>query len=203
MRHPNYPQWIDFARGLVGAKPKAALERHLTAGCRRCNGWVRALLRVAETAEHERRVAPPDAALRTVQVAFRAAARARALAPPSSRFERTFDSGVLAVATGVRAGLGERRLVYETGSYSLELALVEADGSHPPELHGQLLRGDDSLDEVPVFLVRRGAIESSAVTGHGGLFELAGELESPCELWIYPDGRSCLAASWSGGKRSD
>lgn len=197
MKHPEITSWADFARSLVTDGERASMQQHLESGCGLCHATLTALERVHETARADAAQVLPAGALRSVK-AFFATQHPEARGFWSElRLRATFDSALAPAPAASRAQSGDRRqLLFESDEYTLELSVDHSPGAVDSVLRGQLLEAHgEPRSHTPVFLVGDGEVIGRTISAQHGTFELAGRLDLPCELWVFPDDRNRIRLS--------
>lgn len=175
MNHFTIWQWTDFARGLVDQSGRAAMEAHL-ARCAKCSRVVRLLSAVSTTARTEAASAPPDSAIRYAHALY-------SLHRPENvvGFRRLVgrlihDSSLVPLPAGMRSeDRSTRHLLYEAGSFYLDLQVDQPTGSHLLSLVGQLSNRDNpdsGAANLPVWLINRKAVVASTLSNNLGEFQL-------------------------------
>ena len=175
MKHFDITHWADFARGVAADADRAAMEAHLSYGCRRCRGTLELVQRVATTARTEAVYAPPDSVVRCAK------AIGALLRPQGSTVSRlimrlAYDSFRDPAPAGIRAeDRVSRHTLFEAGNFALDLRLEQEKGSPLTTLVGQLTirqEPDGSLDEAPVLLMTKKEIVAHAVYNRFGEFQM-------------------------------
>jgi hypothetical protein len=148
---------IDAARDALGVTERAEVERHLGSGCHECAETVQLWRRLADFALRDADNEPPAAALEAAMGFLMLAGRSDLLRTTEDSvsgaglIERLvaallFDSFSQPLAVGVRAsGDAARQLLYEAGSFALDLRLESAD-SVRVLIAGQLAQRGHDLD---------------------------------------------------------
>jgi hypothetical protein len=175
MKHFDITHWADFARGVAADADRAAMEAHLSSGCRRCRGTLAVVQRVVTTARTEALYEPPESVVRCAK------AISALLRPQGSTVSRlilrlAYDSFRDPVPAGMRAeDRVSRHTLFEAGNFALDLRLEQEKGSPLTTLVGQLTNReepDGSLDEAPVLLMTRKEIVAHAVYNRFGEFQM-------------------------------
>jgi hypothetical protein len=175
MKHYTVWQWSDFVRGLVAAAPRAAMEAHLSSGCRRCTESVDVLRNVAVTARSEADYAPPDYAIRYAHAIF-SLNRPEKMTFPRMLARLVHDSVMAPLPAGMRSqDRVSRHALYEAGSYFLDLQLQQQPRSGLVTLIGQLADRDNPsgvTSDVPVWVMDRKSLVASTLCNRFGEFHL-------------------------------
>jgi len=195
--HFSLEEWADFGCGRCSAEARAAMDRHLGAGCPTCRAIQNLWGTVLQLARGEGKFEPPNAALRCARALFGAL-------PFPSREAWTARVARLtgfewAALQGVRdGGRGENHYLFQDGTVSLDLCLQPAAGTGRVSMVGQLMDAahpDRQVENLPVCLMRNGHPLAQTVTNEWGEFRLefargedllvSVELESGCFLMAH------------------
>ena len=138
MKHFSIWQWTDFARGLVeSGAARSAMETHLSS-CRRCERQVNVLRAVAVKARDDARYEAPVGALRYAQAIYSLYGPEK-VSLPRLLARLVYDSARAPLTVGMRAQSRlSRHMLYEAGSYSLDVQLDHQRSSGLVSLTGQL-----------------------------------------------------------------
>lgn len=192
MPHYDAGDWSDFVRGLIPGFKAEEMEAHLAA-CTGCQRTVRVFRQVAVTARHDREQNPPDHLMRWARAVF--ASGDHAPESPSGRVvaRLVYDSLAAPGLAGVRAQSRiSRHLLYEAGTFGLDLRLEYERGSSRVTLVGQLLdreQPERSLTGVSVQLVRGRTPVSRAHCNRFGEFQLEYEPYGRLRLYVSEEHR--------------
>lgn len=182
-RHPELKEWAQYSRGLVDSDRRAEMRRHLDEGCGRCAAALNLQWSVVALADAERRMAPPDRAVREIKSLF-ALDRLKGgswLAPV--HLNLIFDSSMEASPAGVRGWASRRQMVLESEDFGLDLQLTPAD--HRSTVTGVLARrGGQVMGRIPAYLVVDDRIAGHTMSDDDGVFELDADLGESAELWL-------------------
>jgi len=175
MKHFSIWQWTDFARGLVeSGTARSAMETHLSS-CRRCERLVNVLRAVAVTARADAAYEPPERAIRYAQAIYSLYGPEK-VSLPRLLARLVYDTGRAPLPVGMRSQSRlSRHLLYEAGSYSLDMQLEPQPRSGLVSLTGQLVdrnKPATSTSELPVFLMDRKRVMSSTLSNRLGEFHL-------------------------------
>jgi hypothetical protein len=175
MKHFSIWQWTDFARGLVeSGTARSAMEAHLSS-CRRCERLVNVLSAVAVTARADASYEPPQRAIRYAQAIYSLYGPEK-VSLPRLLARLVYDSGRAPLPVGMRSQSRlSRHVLYEAGSYSLDVQLEHQPASGLVSLTGQLAdrnKPATSTAELPVFLMNRKRLLSSTLSNRLGEFHL-------------------------------
>jgi len=163
------------------------MEQHLEDGCETCQESLRLWRTVAETANGEVRSEVPDDLLRSCQAAFAEWWR-RYVLPKRATFARLiFDSLFEPLPAGVRgSGPAPRRVLERAGRWSVDLRFEPTAGKRMV-MTGQVLRlgkrGAEQMN-MPVLLMRRGALLTDTVANQFGEFQLQFDLADDLQLYV-------------------
>ena len=169
--HFSVWDWADFTRGVAEEKARAAMNMHLSQGCRRCEALVRVLRGFQDVVSREANYAIPERALRRAE-----AIAARRFEPaPAARL--VYDSFREPLLAGLRAhDRLARHVSYEAGDLFVDLQLQQEPGSEMVTLLGQLMSRNPvegaAMAELPVFLMAPKGPVTSAICNPLGEFEM-------------------------------
>lgn len=192
MSHYDAGEWSDFVRGLVPAARAAEMEAHL-AGCGACRRTVDLFGHVVVTARRDREQDPPAHLVRWARALF--STGERAAAPSRGRLvaRLVYDSFAAPELSGVRAQSRiSRHLLYEAGSFGLDLRVEHERGSPSVTLVGQILdreQPERSLSGVSVQLVRGRTAVSRAQCNRFGEFQIEYEPHGRLRLYVSEEHR--------------
>ncbi|HEY7508668.1 MAG TPA: hypothetical protein VIG50_00360 [Vicinamibacteria bacterium] len=188
--HFSEEDWLDYARGQVGAAGDA-MARHLDA-CGRCAATLRLWQSAVAHASPEPAYAPPSAALRSVRASF-AVVKPRAAGSLLTRAAAlVFDSLAQPALAGVRAAApSARQMLYRSSPYAVRVTVEAA-----PET-GRLLVVGHVVDErqpgrrlraLPVLALRGRLAVDRTLTNELGEFEMEPEAADDLRLSVgVPD----------------
>ena len=176
MKHFELEQLLDFARGLTSQADRAAIEDHLSKGCRKCRNAVKMFHKLKIACAADSSYAVPDYAVRSARAIFglRSPGRVPKLAHILARL--TYDSFREPALAGVRSQHRvTRHAVYEAGDYSVDLRLEQESGAAGAVLVGQVvnrLQPQDKMASIPVVLVCGRQVMGRAVSNRLGEFQI-------------------------------
>ena len=175
MRHFDISDWADFARGTATDADRAAMDAHLTAGCRRCNATLAFVKRVASATRADSLYGPPDSVVRCAKAI---GTMLRPQRVPVSRLvaRLVYDSFRDPAPVGLRAeDRVSRHTTHEAGSFAVDLRLEHMKGSPVATLVGQLTNRQEpegALAEAPVMLMSSKDIIAHTVYNRFGEFQM-------------------------------
>jgi len=181
MEHFSMERWVDFARGVVGAQEKTAMQRHLETGCKKCSQAVNLWRGVHQAARHELNFEPPESSVRSIKGTFatHGPRPQRRGAPVIAKL--LFDSALVSASTGVRStATTARQLLFGVGAYRVDLRMEPRLDSDKVVVVGQVLHSADpqkGLSALPVSLVKGRTVVDQTVTTGFGEFSLEGDLD--------------------------
>jgi hypothetical protein len=193
MPHYDTGEWSDFVRGLIKGPRVAAMEAHLIE-CEACRRTAALLRQVTSTGRIDRDLAPPDHLVQWAQALF--TTRALEFAPASRRLiaRLVFDSFAAPELAGVRAqGRISRHLLYEAGTFGLDLRLEYERGTPRVTLVGQILdreHPDRSLSQVSIQIVRGRKEVARTLCNRFGEFQVEYEPDGRLRLYVIELRRS-------------
>lgn len=158
MEHFPDSQWVDFARGVAGARPRA-MDEHLRDGCAECLDAYALWRRLVTFAEQEHGLEPPESAVRVAKSYLSGQVERE-----SDRREDgwistlvatlTFDSRLQPLLAGTRAGSpAASHLLYTAGTFAVDLHVERRGGGNRVAMAGQIADGarpDRPLRDVQV-----------------------------------------------------
>lgn len=176
MKCTGFELLIDFLDGRLNEEEASRVNAHLRSGCRSCQANKTWYERVREVAESDDVFRPaPWVSKRAVKILEDESERSSLAARTVEALARlVYDSLQKLSYAGTRSMEGaERKLVYETESYSIDLQILPVSAS-VAGIVGQVLRkGDDGFDSVSEVFVdlKHGAKDVwSTVTNDFGEF---------------------------------
>lgn len=176
MRHYSMEKWVDFARGVIDERERAAMQSHLENGCHECSEALSLWHRVHTVAQREQAYEPPESTVRALRGAFALHGPRKVRRGAQLGASLLFDSLRTPLAEGVRSGAsGVRQLLYSVGNYQVDLRLEPQRESDRLALFGQVLNSSDPAAEIGMSLVRlvRGRkVVAESTTNRFGEFQL-------------------------------
>jgi hypothetical protein len=201
MPHYDTGEWSDFVRGLVPTSKATAMRDHLT-GCDACRRSAELLGHVAATARVDRELAPPDHLVHWARALFSTQAREPARVAHRLIARLVFDSFAAPERAGVRAhGRISRHLLYEAGTFGLDLQLEYERGTPRVTLVGQILDREHpgrSLSGVSVQIVRGRTEVARTACNRFGEFQVQYEPDGRLRLYVVERRRSRVEVSLTG-----
>lgn len=175
MKHFGIWQWADFVRDLGEKEARSAMATHLSSRCPRCQRIVDVLRGVAVTAQGERDYEPPEQAIRHAGAIY-SLQRPEKISFPRLVARLVHDSVREPLPAGMRAqSRASRHVLFEAGSYYLDLQLEHQPASGLVTLIGQLAdctRPETSTAELPVWLKERKRLVATTLCNRFGEFQL-------------------------------
>ena len=181
MKHFDETSWADFARNVVTAKTRMAMQKHLDAGCKPCAATLQVWQAVQAITAQESALTPPADVVRVVKSQLPAAASEKSLG-----FRLLFDSSLAPVPVGIRGSVAARQLLYETHHYYIDLRVEPQGQADSVFLVGQVLHRsgrDRAAQGLTVRLYEDAQPIAEASTNQFGEFQL--EFESSGSLSIF------------------
>jgi hypothetical protein len=186
MKHFEVQSWVDFARNLLKAEQKTAIQKHLDEGCKSCSEEWAIWQQVAEVAKRERSFQPSESAVRAVEAQFALNSPKPEKSALGKLAELMFDTFQQPAMVGVRAGESTgRQLLYKQGSCFIDLRLEQKSGADRVSLVGQVLDStapEGCFKHIPVYLLRKRDKVAKTETNEAGEFQLEFKLESDLQL---------------------
>ena len=175
MKHFDINDWADFARGTATDADRAAMETHVTAGCRRCNATLAFVKRVVSTTRADALYNPPESVVRCAK-AIGTMLRPQRI-PVSRLIARlVYDSFRDPAPVGLRAeDRVSRHTTHEAGNFAVDLRLEQMKGSPVATLVGQVTNRQEpegTLAEAPVMLMTSKDIIAHTVYNRFGEFQM-------------------------------
>jgi hypothetical protein len=186
MGHFRLEEWADFARDVMAAEEKEAMQSHLDNGCKQCAKAFGTWKHVREAARREASYLPPEGIVRTVKAmgVVHAPDKARPVRLPLAQL--LFDSFSSPLAAGVRStSVAARQLLYGSGDYRMDLRIEPQEDSDKVSLSGQILNSanpDQPVGVLPVILRKGEKVLAESLTNKFGEFQLDFELEGSLQL---------------------
>lgn len=186
MRHFSLEKWADFARDVVGAEEKKAMQSHIEGGCKECAKLLVTWKHVQDAARREAANQPPDNIVRTVKAmgAIHGLGSGRPVTSPIAKL--LFDSFRSPLPAGVRStAVNSRQLLYGVGDYRLDIRIEPQEDSDKVVLLGQILNSsepDRPIGVMSVVLKKGKRVLAESVTNQLGEFQLEFNLESSLQL---------------------
>ncbi|MGB9068311.1 MAG: hypothetical protein WCC21_07055, partial [Candidatus Acidiferrales bacterium] len=94
MDHYSMEKWVDFARGVIGAREKTAMQSHLNTGCKQCSKALNLWTHVHQVARQQTTLEPPDTAVREMKAAMAIHGPRRPKGVARAVAKLLFDSGL-------------------------------------------------------------------------------------------------------------
>ena len=175
MDHYSMEKWVDFARGVIGAREKTAMQSHLDTGCKQCSKALKLWKHVHQVARQETALEPPESAVRQMKAAM-AIHGPRRQKGVRATAKLLFDSGLSPAQVGVRSsGAPARQLLFGVGTYRIDLRMEPQLDSDKVAVIGQVLHSTDpreGLGALPVALVKGRKVVAETITSKFGEFNL-------------------------------
>lgn len=175
MKHFSIWQWTDYVRVLGDDVDRSAMASHLSSGCARCQRTVNVLRGVVSTARGEADYEPPQHAILYAHTIY-SLSRPERTSLPRLVARLVHDSIREPLPAGMRAGeRSSRHVLYEAGSYCLDLQLEQQLASGLVTLIGQLADRNQpaaSIADVPVWLMERKNLVAGTFSNPFGEFQL-------------------------------
>lgn len=190
-------KWIDFARNVVGAQEKAAMQNHLESGCQRCSKVASLWQRVHHVTRHDHVFEPPESAIRSVKGTFAIRGPRKPYPKGLAAVQLLFDSSQAPLPAGVRsAASAARQLLFGASNYRIDIRIEPHVDSDKVTLIGQVLRTTDPSDglaEIPIALIKGRQVVAETLTSQFGEFQLDCDLKGRFDLWLrLPSEELCL-----------
>lgn len=188
MEHFSMEKWIDFARNVVGAPDKVAMQKHLETGCKQCSKTLELWKHVHQVARHESALEPPESAVRAMKGTFAIHGPRRQRSGSRSIAALLFDSALSPAQAGVRSSSNTaRQLLFGVGTYRIDLRMEPQLDSDKVAVVGQVLHSTDpheGLGALPVALIKGRKVVAETVTSQFGEFNLECDLEGRFQLRV-------------------
>lgn len=188
MEHYSMEKWIDFARDVVGAQEKTAMQHHLESGCKQCRKVLNLWQHVHQIARHERALEPPESAVRAMKGTFAIHGPSRERRAVRSIANLLFDSALSPAQAGVRSNTSTaRQLLFGVGAYRIDLRMEPQLDSDKVAVIGQVLHSTDPLEglgALPVALVKGRKVVAETITSRFGEFNLECDLGGRFQLRV-------------------
>ncbi|MBI3669368.1 MAG: hypothetical protein HY237_06290 [Acidobacteria bacterium] len=176
MKHFEITQWADFVRGAAGKAEHAAMETHLSSGCRKCRKKADLLRLFATIATSEAQYQVPQYAIHCARAIFALQQPEKVHILPRILARPLYDSFREPLPAGVRTQQRlSRQALYEAGDFRLDLRLEHERGSPQVSLVGQIenrKEPNQRVANVPVLLAAGKKILARTVSNQFGEFHL-------------------------------
>ena len=175
MKHYDYKDWIDFARGTLAEVRAEEMQAHLDGGCSPCSEEARLWSWMREFGAQEVLNEPPANAVRMAKAAIGGKVQEprhvmRELA------ELVFDTYAQPQVVGVRStAAAPRQLLYRAGPLMIDMRLQMVGDAERFALMGQVLTGGEkkhAMRQVPVHLLSGTDELAATATNQFGEFYL-------------------------------
>jgi hypothetical protein len=188
MKHFALEDWADFVREVGEPIQRAAMQRHLNKGCKRCLRSVAVWQSVLDISRQEASYQPPESAVRSARAYYGVYRPEVRLSGVAKIAELIFDSIRQPLPAGVRAsGVASRQLLYRLGKTLIDMRLEAGDKPHWISLVGQILdssQTDRGVSDVPVALLYGSEPVAQSVSNQFGEFHLAFDAAQELHLRI-------------------
>ena len=181
--HFSDEAWADFVRNVPDSHRRAAMQRHLDEGCRRCADLHDSLKAVQAAAVADGRYEPPAGTVRQAKALYEAVRPVSAFVRALETVKLLFDSQVAPLAAGVRSSQGgPRKLLFACGDLVIDLQISPSRNPQHWEIIGEITASSHFTGRKasqPVVLRSRGLTIADATTNKRGEFQL--EFDRPAE----------------------
>jgi|SRR5580658_8010579 hypothetical protein len=188
MDHYSMENWVDFARGVVGAREKTAMQNHLDTGCKQCSKALNLWKHVHQVARQETALEPPETAVRQMKASLAIYGARQPKGAARATAQLLFDSGLSPVQVGVRSsGSAARQLLFGVGTYRIDLRMEPQLDSDRVAVIGQVLHSTDpheGLGALPVALVKGRKVVAETITSKFGEFNLECDMDGHFHLRV-------------------
>jgi hypothetical protein len=182
VKHFSDAAWADFARNVIPAASRQAMQRHIDEGCEKCTASVAIWQGVKAITSQESMYTPPADLVRVVK------SQMTALTPQTSMskgIRMLFDSMLQPLTAGVRGSVAARQFLYETDDYYIDLRLEPRDPQEHSCVVGQVLNrsGQERAAQGVAIYLREGKQPiAQTATNQFGEFQL--EFDATGEICI-------------------
>ena len=187
MNHYDATKWIDFVRGVVVGRERAAMQAHLETACTRCGRIARILGAAAEVGASDSRWDVPDATVQMARATFALQGPDKVQILPRLVARLVYDSFRDPLPAGVRMQHRLcRQALYEAGRYSVDVRLEHERGCARINLVGQIADREQpttNLGDVPVLLMSGKAVIARTLSNRFGEFQM--DYEPARRIWLY------------------
>jgi hypothetical protein len=188
MDHYSMENWVDFARGVVGAREKTAMQTHLDTGCKQCSKALHLWKHVHQVGRQETALEPPETAVRQMKAALAIHGSRRPKRGALATAKLLFDSGLSLGPVGVRSsGSAARQLLFGVGTYRIDLRMEPQLDSDKVAVIGQVLHSTDpreGLGALPVALLKGRKVVAETLTSRFGEFNLECDMDGHFHLRV-------------------
>lgn len=195
MSHFSAEGWLDFARGALPPKKRAAMQCHLDSKCDQCFKIFHTWRMVLETVRRDLAYSPPARAVRLVKAAYVPAGQWRWL-PQVGRMARlVFDSFRQPLAA-VRGSMPcSRQFLHEAEPFVIDLRVESEPAQNRVWLMGQVLNSekpDMKIEGVDVLLLSGERLVAKTTTNPSGEFEFEYHNQRGLQLFINIRGQRAI-----------
>lgn len=210
MTHFDEIEWADFARGMLSAARRVAMEEHLSLGCAKCRRTMETFTKLVPAARADASLEVPDYVVHCAKAVAALIRPDRVEVTPRLAARLLFDSFLEPMPAGVRSQHRlTRQTLYETGEYAIDLRQEYERGSGRVTLVGQI--GNRNTPEspvgaVPVYLRCGRNLVAQATSNQFGEFEMEYSPRRNLRLEIPVEGenrRRVASRRGSGRTRGD
>ncbi|HLZ11140.1 MAG TPA: hypothetical protein VKP58_01015 [Candidatus Acidoferrum sp.] len=184
MTHYSPEEWIDFVNGVGLQQSLQAMQKHLDAGCERCQERVAMWRRVRSSAALDAKFQPSADTVRVAKAAFGNAGFESKPGLAGIIAEVIFDSFRTPAAAGARsAGMQSRQMLFSATPFQIDVNIEAKPGESRLTVTGQLMDTSqpDSIGKgIQVTLSNRRGQTIRTVTNSFGEFH--GEIENRGDL---------------------
>jgi len=176
VKHFALEELLDFVRGLAKKQDQAAIERHLSTGCRKCGKAIAMFRKLTAATSADSTYSVPDYAVRSARAIFALQKPERVHILPRIMAHLVYDSFREPALAGVRSHHKiTRQAMYEAGDYCLDLRMEQEHGAVNVVLVGQIanrMQPTQKMASVPVVLMSGKEVLGRAVSNRLGEFQI-------------------------------
>ncbi len=199
MKHFDITQWADFVHGLAEEDERAAMEEHLSSGCRKCQRATDLLRNLVAVAGAEAQYESPQYLVHSARAMYALQQPERVDSLPRLVARLVYDSFRDPLPAGVRMRYRlSHQALYRAGDLSLDFRLDHERGARYAVLVGQIANRKEPrkrMIHVPVFLISGKQIVARAVTNQLGEFHIEYEPKARLRLYVSADDGKCIEVS--------
>lgn len=207
MKHFDVTEWADFARGMLPAAQRAAMDEHLSLGCAKCRGMMGMFEKLIPAARADASLEVPEYAVHCAKALAALIRPERVEVKPRLAARLLFDSFLEPMPVGVRSQHRlTRQTLYETGEYAIDLRQEYERGSGRVTLVGQIgnrIAPECPVGAVPVYLRCGRNLVAQATSNQFGEFEMeySPRRNLRLEIPVNPENRRRAASRGRGARR--
>jgi hypothetical protein len=188
VKHFELEQLLDFVRGLATEGDRAAMQDHLSAGCRKCGRALAMFRKLAAASAADTTYTVPDYAVRSARAIFALQRPEKVHILPRILARLVYDSFREPALAGVRSQHKiTRQAMYEAGDYCVDLRMEQERGAINVVLVGQIanrMEPRKKMASVPIVLMSGKQVLGRAVSNRLGEFQIEYQPQKSLSLHV-------------------